>query len=172
MDRLWAPWRINYVSIKKKPRGCIFCRAKKNNLNDYVIFKAKSSICLLNIYPYNNGHILISPLRHIADISQLKEDEILDIFKSLNRAKVLLKKVLKPQGYNIGLNLERAAGAGITGHLHLHIVPRWFGDTNFMPSISGNKVISQSLDELFNLLKNADGFGQRKPNHRPLAHRL
>ena len=156
MHRLWAPWRINYVSIKKKPRGCIFCHAQKNNLNNYVIFKTERSICLLNIYPYNNGHILISPLRHIADISQLKEDEILDIFRSLNRVKVLLNKALKPQGYNIGLNLKRAAGAGIAGHLHLHIVPRWFGDTNFMPSISGTKVISQSLDELSKLLKNAN----------------
>ncbi|MDD5476999.1 MAG: HIT domain-containing protein [Candidatus Omnitrophica bacterium] len=153
MDRLWAPWRINYVGKKKEQKGCIFCQAKKSALNDYVIFKTAKSICLLNRYPYNNGHIMICPLRHVPDISRLKEDELLDIFKSLEKAKALLQKVLKPRGYNIGLNLGRAAGAGITGHLHLHIVPRWFGDTNFMPAVSGNRVISQSLDELAKRLK-------------------
>lgn len=100
--------------------------------------------------------MLISPLRHIRDISQMKEDEILDLFKCLNQAKKLLQKVLRPQGYNIGLNLTRAAGAGVAGHLHLHIVPRWLGDTNFMPVISGTKIISQSLDELVKRLKNAN----------------
>lgn len=100
--------------------------------------------------------MLISPLRHIRDISGMKEDEILDLFKSLNQAKKLLQKALKPQGYNIGLNLTRAAGAGIAGHLHLHIVPRWEGDTNFMPVVSGTKIISQSLNELAKRLKNAN----------------
>lgn len=155
MDRLWAPWRINYVSSKKKPKGCVFCQAKKSATNDYVIFKTQKSICLLNKYPYNNGHLMICPLRHISDISQLRVDEMLDLFKSLNRAKNMLAKALKPQGYNIGFNLGRTAGAGIIGHLHLHIVPRWLGDKNFMPSIAGTKVISQSLDELAKRLKNA-----------------
>jgi ATP adenylyltransferase len=111
---------------------------------------------MLNIYPYNNGHLLISPLRHIRDISQLRQEEVLDLFKCLNKAKALLQKVLRPQGYNIGFNLTRTAGAGITGHLHMHVVPRWTGDTNFMPVISNTKIISQSLDELARCLKNAD----------------
>lgn len=153
MDRLWAPWRINYISSKKKQKGCIFCHAKNNPLNDYVIFKTAKSICLLNKYPYNNGHLMICPLRHISDISLVKDDEMLDLFRSLRRAKAMLEKVLKPQGYNIGINLGRVAGAGILGHLHLHIVPRWTGDKNFMPSVSGTKVISQSLDELSKRLK-------------------
>ncbi len=129
---------------------------KNGKSKDYVIFKTRFCIAMLNIYPYNNGHILISPLRHIRDISQLKEEEMLDLFKCLNQAKKLLQKVLKPQGYNIGLNLTRVAGAGITGHLHLHLVPRWVGDTNFMPATSGTKIISQSLDELAKRLKNAN----------------
>jgi len=157
MDKLWAPWRINYVSSKIKVKGCIFCRAKRNIFNDYVIFKTKRSICLLNIYPYNNGHLLVSPLRHVADIDLLSAEEILDMFKCLKRAKGLLRKVLKPQGYNLGFNLGRLAGAGITGHLHLHIVPRWVGDTNFMPALNNTRVISQSLKELSKRLKNADG---------------
>jgi ATP adenylyltransferase len=156
MDKLWAPWRINYISSKIKTRGCIFCQAKKSKSRDYVIFKTKKSICLLNIYPYNNGHLLVSPLRHVAEIELLNQDEVLDIFKCLKRAKGLLQKVLKPQGYNLGFNLGRPAGAGITGHLHLHIVPRWVGDNNFMPVINSTKVISQSLDELSKRLKNAD----------------
>jgi ATP adenylyltransferase len=158
MDRLWAPWRINYVGKKKKDKGCIFCRPQGHRPQgrDYVIFKTRFSIVMLNLYPYSNGHILISPLRHISDISRLKEEEILDLFKCLNQAKKLLHKVLKPRGYNIGFNLTRFAGAGITGHLHLHLVPRWIGDSNFMPVISGTRVISQSLDQLIKLLKNAN----------------
>lgn len=155
MDTLWAPWRINYVRRTKKEKGCIFCKAVKSKTNDYVIFKTDHTICLLNKYPYNNGHLLICPVRHIRDISDARENEILDIFRSLKRAKALLKKVLNPQGYNIGLNLQRAAGAGITGHLHLHVVPRWFADTNFMPCACSTKIISQSLDELAKRLKDA-----------------
>jgi ATP adenylyltransferase len=156
MNTLWAPWRNNYVGGRKKRKGCIFCRAGRNKPDDYIIFKTRKSICLLNIYPYNNGHILVAPLRHVHDIAQLKDEEILDVFKCLNRAKSLLQRVLKPQGYNIGFNLTRSAGAGITGHLHLHIVPRWVGDTNFMPVVCDTKVISQSLEELSRLLINAD----------------
>jgi ATP adenylyltransferase len=155
MEKLWAPWRINYVSVKQA-KGCIFCKAAKSLSADRVIFKAKYSLAMLNIYPYNNGHLLVAPLRHISDISQLSQKEAADIFESLKRAKSLLSKVLKPQGYNIGVNLTRVAGAGIAGHLHIHIVPRWLGDTNFMPVISDTKVISQSLDELSGLLQNAD----------------
>lgn len=155
MDKLWAPWRVNYISGKKTGKGCIFCRAKNNFSKDCVIFKSRLSIAMLNIYPYNNGHLLVSPLRHIRDISQLSQDEVIDLFKSLNKAKDLLQKVLRPQGYNIGFNLTRTAGAGITGHLHMHIVPRWTGDTNFMPIISNTKIISQSLNELAKSLKNA-----------------
>lgn len=155
MDKLWAPWRINYVSGKNKPKGCIFCKAKTNSSKDYVIFKSKLTIVMLNIYPYNNGHLLVAPLRHVRDISQLSPEEALDLFNCLNKAKALLQKVLQPQGYNIGLNLTRTAGAGITGHLHMHLVPRWIGDTNFMPVFSNTKIISQSLDELAKRLKNA-----------------
>ena len=156
MNTLWAPWRVDYITKKNKSSGCVFCNAQKSKAKDYVIFKTAKSICLLNIYPYNNGHVLICPLRHFGNISQAREEEILDMFRLLKRIKMLLKKVLKPQGYNIGFNLKRAAGAGITGHLHMHVVPRWIGDTNFTPVIGDTKVISQSLAELARLLKNAD----------------
>ena len=108
---------------------------------------------MLNIYPYNNGHILVSLKRHVTELSQLKEVEALDLIRSLSRTQKLLDKVLSPQGYNIGINLAESAGAGITGHLHVHIVPRWKGDTNFMPVLTNTKVISQALDELYRQLK-------------------
>jgi len=156
MDRLWAPWRDGYIRNNKKDKGCIFCKAQKDPSAKQVIFRSKQSICLLNIYPYNNGHLLISPLRHFGDISEASEEELLDIFGSLKRAKKLLEKTLKPHGFNLGFNLGRAAGAGIIDHLHLHLVPRWAGDVNFMPVLGNSKVISQSLKELAKILKKAD----------------
>lgn len=110
---------------------------------------------MLNIFPYNNGHMMVSPLRHVKDLSALKAAETLDLFKTLSETKALLNKILKPDGYNIGINISRSAGAGIPGHLHIHIVPRWNGDTNFMPLVAGTKVISQSLDELYRQLNYA-----------------
>ena len=154
MDRLWAPWRIKYIqSIHKK--GCVFCKRKKRKEKNYVFINNKYSFAILNIYPYNNGHTMVAPIRHINKISQFKKEEILDIFKTLNEAIKRLNKVLKPQGFNIGINTSDFAGAGIKGHLHIHIVPRWKGDTNFMPVIFNTKVVSQSLNELYRRLENA-----------------
>lgn len=154
MDRLWAPWRINYIKNKQQ-KGCIFCLAKKPKKERYVLFRTKYSLAVLNIYPYNNGHVMISPVRHVKDFSKLKDKEALDLFYSLNKVKSLLDKVLKPHGYNIGVNISKSAGAGIAGHMHIHIVPRWIGDTNFMPILYNAKTISQSLDELYKQLKHA-----------------
>jgi ATP adenylyltransferase len=154
MDKLWAPWRIKYIKgIKSKK--CIFCEGSKNMQRHYVIIKTKNSIAMLNTFPYNNGHMMASPIRHIRELSQLNETEITDLFHTLNSAKKLLDNVLKPAGYNIGINISRTAGAGIDRHLHIHIVPRWIGDTNFMPVLCNTKIISQSLEELYRQLKNA-----------------
>jgi ATP adenylyltransferase len=111
---------------------------------------------MLNIFPYNNGHLMVAPLRHTRHLKRLSETEILDVFRGLIRAQKILSRVLKPDGFNIGINIGRASGAGITGHVHIHIVPRWIGDTNFMPSIHGTKVISQSLKELHRRLAHVD----------------
>jgi len=152
MDKLWAPWRTEYIKSKKQKK-CIFCQALTRRRRNYVIFKTKHAIAILNIFPYNNGHIMLAPIRHIRDFMGLREVEALDLFKALNRATDLLEKVLKPDGYNIGINISKSAGAGITGHMHIHILPRWMGDTNFMPTLYNTKIISQSLDELYRLLK-------------------
>jgi ATP adenylyltransferase len=154
MDRLWAPWRINYIRARRTKK-CLFCQSQKSSSGSFVIFKTRYAIVLLNIFPYNNGHLMVSPLRHVRDIAYLKEEEVLGLIKASNRAKALLDKVLKPEGYNIGMNISAVAGAGIAGHLHIHIVPRWRGDTNFMPVVSNTKVVSQSLKELYRELKNA-----------------
>ncbi len=157
MQRLWAPWRNKYIVSARKSRGCVLCRAVSGRRipGEHLIFKSALSAVVLNIYPYNNGHLLVFPLRHVNDTARLREEEFVDLFECLNRAKGLLDKVLCPDGYNIGFNLGRVAGAGITGHLHMHIVPRWNGDVNFMPVVSDTKIVSQSLAELAKLLKDA-----------------
>ena len=110
---------------------------------------------MLNIFPYNNGHSMVSPIKHIAALQELKEAQVIDLFKTLLKTKELLDKVLKPKGYNIGININDIAGAGIPEHLHIHIVPRWKGDTNFITTVANTKVISQSLGELYKQLKYA-----------------
>ena len=155
MDKLWAPWRINYVQGKKK-KGCIFCAAIKAKTKDsHLVFESAHSICLLNIFPYNNGHLMVAPKKHVKDLDELDSEQLLALVQDLLEAKKLLSKVLKPEGFNIGINSGTVAGAGIPGHLHIHIVPRWTGDTNFMPVLGGTKVISQSLEELRKRLRNA-----------------
>ncbi len=152
MNKLWAPWRINYIRGKKE-KGCIFCRALKSKEKNYVVLENRNAFVMLNLYPYNNGHLMVAPKRHTRDISSLKESELLDMFSALNEAKLRLDKLLKPKGYNIGINISADAGAGVTGHLHVHIVPRFRGDTNFMPALFNTKVISQSLDDLYRCLR-------------------
>ena len=154
MNNLWAPWRIKYIQAKKT-KGCIFCqkpKQKKDKAN-FIITRKKYSYSILNIFPYNNGHTLIVPYRHVDDPGKLKENEILEIFELIKQTKKKLETKLKPQGFNIGVNIGKIAGAGIDKHLHVHIVPRWEADTNFMPVLSGTKIISQSLEELYSLLK-------------------
>lgn len=154
-DRLWAPWRCKYVT-RKKPKGCIFCKVTMRRKKDYLLFKTCHSVAMLNIFPYNNGHLMVAPIRHTAELNQLSDAEMLDLFKGIKRAKDLLSKALKPDGYNIGMNLSRASGAGIPEHLHIHIVPRWKADINFMPTICDTTVLCLSLDKLYKKLKDAD----------------
>jgi ATP adenylyltransferase len=146
---------MKYIRTAGKEKHCIFCRIQAKPSRERIVFKSPHSVCLLNIYPYNNGHLMVSPLRHIKDLDLLKPEEGSDLFKSVAIAERLLKKALKPDGFNIGINIGKAAGAGITGHLHIHIVPRWNGDTNFMPVIHNTRVVSQSLRDLFKKLNHA-----------------
>ncbi|MCM8785118.1 MAG: HIT domain-containing protein [Candidatus Omnitrophica bacterium] len=151
-DIIWAPWRIGYILGIKKDK-CFLCDDIDPKTNNYVIYKGKYSFVIMNIYPYNNGHIMVAPLRHIKDIEELRKREIDEIYNLIKISVKILKKNLKPEGFNIGLNLGKISGAGIKDHLHIHIVPRWQGDTNFMPVISNTKIIPQSLNELAKILK-------------------
>lgn len=154
MNRIWAPWRLKYVQNIKKG-GCLFCRVQrsKNDSKNRVVFRSSHCFVILNTFPYNNGHLMIVPYRHIADPQKLSDAEVLDMNKTLNRMVTVLKKVLKPSGFNIGLNIGKYAGAGIEQHIHTHVVPRWIGDTNFMPVLSDARVIPQSLDALYRELR-------------------
>ena len=153
MDRLWAPWRVKYV-IQKRPLKCIFCQkpSEQDDKKNFIIKRGKNVFSVLNIFPYNTGHLMVAPYRHVKDLRRLNGQEMQELMDSVKESLTLLDKKLKPEGYNIGLNLGRVAGAGFDGHLHIHIVPRWAGDTNFMPVINNTKVISQSLEELYKIL--------------------
>ncbi len=153
MEKLWSPWRSKYIeslSKKKDDDECIFCEAAKNDVNDsenLLVRKGELTFTLLNLYPYNNGHLMIVPFRHIGDLDDLSIQEGSEVFRELQLARRALLDISQPQGFNIGANLGRVSGAGIDEHIHFHIVPRWSGDTNFMPVLGGVKVISQELNE-------------------------
>ena len=154
MDQLWAPWRLAYVAAAKPPTEndpCFICRglAENNDRANLIALRAAKSVVLLNRYPYNNGHLLIAPQAHKGDLRELDTDEILDIQQTLTRMIGVLDELMHPEGCNIGLNLGRAAGAGLPGHVHWHVVPRWNGDTNFMPVVADVKVIAQALEALY-----------------------
>lgn len=149
MQALWAPWRLHYVT-QKKTRGCIFCKInqKREDKKNFLIYRSKYTFVVLNMYPYNNGHIMVVPNRHVARLSQLTSRERSDMMEVAVKMQGALDEVLAPQGYNIGMNIGKVSGAGVDQHVHLHIVPRWMGDTNFMSAVSDIKVIVQSLQEL------------------------
>lgn len=155
MDRLWAPWRESYITkITSKHKSCVFCRilADKQDKKHLIFIRAPHSFAVLNLYPYSNGHCLIVPNRHVGDISRLPQAEYVELMDLLLKTKRLLRKAFAPQGFNIGINLGRMAGAGIPGHVHIHVVPRWQGDHNFMPVVADCRVISQSLSVMYKKL--------------------
>ena len=139
----------------EKPAECIFCEKPRESRDreNYILYRGKRAFIMLNAYPYSNGHLMVAPNRHVSGLEKLSDKELLALLKLINKTQLALDKCLHPDGYNIGMNIGRTAGAGFPGHLHIHIVPRWNGDTNFMPVIGKAKVISQSLQELYQRLK-------------------
>jgi len=146
MKHLFSPWRSAYIS-QKQPKGCFLCRSARqtDDAANLILYRGPKVFVIMNRYPYNNGHLMIAPYRHVADITRLQPAESRELFARLQLAVSILRKELKPDAFNIGMNLGRVAGAGLVGHVHLHIVPRWNGDTNFMPVSADTRVISEAL---------------------------
>ncbi|HEX2769811.1 MAG TPA: HIT domain-containing protein [Geobacteraceae bacterium] len=146
MERLWAPWRIDYI-LNEKPSDCIFCVSsdQEQDRERLILYRTGLSFVMLNRYPYNNGHVMIAPFCHTADLNELSIAEMLDLFATLRLCRNVLEKTAAPQGFNIGINLGKAAGAGVDDHIHIHIVPRWNGDTNFMSVIGDVRVMPENL---------------------------
>jgi ATP adenylyltransferase len=159
MDTLWAPWRMEYILKAKegKEDPCIFCSriAQKTDQQNLILWRGKTAFIIMNRFPYNNGHLMVVPYQHTGNMDDLQTEEQLELFQLLQLAATSLEKVMRPHGFNIGMNLGRVAGAGVEDHLHFHIVPRWDGDTNFMPIISHTKVVSEALDKSFEKLKDS-----------------
>jgi ATP adenylyltransferase len=155
MERLYSPWRSQYIEGLEKSESCFLCKAyqENNDEKNLLLYRGERAFVILNLFPYNAGHLMVCPNEHIGDFTVL-DDKTLHEISLLTREMVkLLKKVLKPDGFNIGYNLGRAAGAGLETHIHNHIVPRWIGDTNFMPVLGEVRVISQDLKEIYHKLK-------------------
>jgi ATP adenylyltransferase len=163
MDRLYAPWRMAYVDqpapnmAQAGGTGCVFCdkAASHDDQKNLVVFRGALVFVLLNVFPYNNGHLMVIPYRHTALLTDLSEDTLLELMTTARQAQAALHAAFHPEGYNLGMNLGTAGGAGIADHLHLHIVPRWNGDTNFMPILADVKVLPDSLEHSARVLRDA-----------------
>ena len=154
MKHLWAPWRMEYIELKK-PQGCILCEKPKqdNDTENYILYRGDKNFVILNSYPYNSGHLMIVPYRHVASLEELTDEERHEHFDIVSRSIEVLRQVFNPGGFNLGMNMGKVAGAGIEAHIHTHIVPRWQGDTNCMPVISNVRVIPEALAETYRKLK-------------------
>jgi len=154
VKQIWAPWRIEYIEMEK-PEGCILCDKPKQDSDalNYILYRGEKNFIIMNSYPYNPGHLMIAPYRHVATLEELTVEELHEHFEIVSRSVRMLRQVFNPEGFNIGVNLGKSAGAGIDDHIHTHIVPRWQGDTNFMPVMSGVRVLPEALAQTYEKLK-------------------
>ena len=154
MDILWSPWRMKYIEYISlhKPKGCFICKAieSKNLEEKLIIYKGDHVIVLMNLFPYNTGHLLIAPIKHVPSLEELSREEVASLFNAVKTSIKMLRRSLRPDAFNVGINLGRVAGAGLEDHVHVHIVPRWNGDTNFMPVLANTKVIPEALKDTYN----------------------
>jgi len=145
MKQLWAPWRLEYIEAADDDDGCVFCRAAAGDEEPLLVHRGEHAFVLLNKFPYASGHLLVAPNRHLGDFAELTDEEALEVHRLGERGMAALAETYAPQGYNLGWNLGRIAGAGVVDHVHLHVVPRWAGDTNFMPVLADVKVLPEHL---------------------------
>jgi ATP adenylyltransferase len=159
LEIIWAPWRLSYVSkvIKEERKGCFVCNAIEDDpakdKENLLLYRGKRTIVILNRFPYNTAHLMVCPVRHTGDFLSLLPEEMAEIDELLKRSVRTIKRAYNPDGFNIGLNLGKVSGGSVDTHIHYHVVPRWLGDTNFMPVVGGTKVIPQSLEETYDILK-------------------
>ncbi|MBI3611129.1 MAG: HIT domain-containing protein [Nitrospirae bacterium] len=153
MKQLWAPWRMPYLK-NDQPKGCIFCTKTRQNhdRSNLILYRGRRTFVMMNLYPYSNGHLLVSPYRHVGSIEELDPTTLTDLMRTAQRALRAVRLVFKPDAFNLGINQGRQAGAGIESHVHLHIVPRWNGDTNFMPVLTDTRVIPEHLESSYDKL--------------------
>ena len=156
MKQLWAPWRLEYIKSADEENGCVFCAAVEGDDADkLVVHRGETTIVLLNKFPYSSGHFMAAPIRHVGEYGELADDEVLELHRLASAGMEALGRLYGPHGYNIGWNLGRVAGAGIVDHVHLHVVPRWGGDTNFMPVLGDTRVMNQTLEDSYETLLGA-----------------
>ncbi len=153
MEQIWAPWRIEYIQTEK-PEGCILCEKPResDDARNYILYRGDKNFIILNSYPYNPGHLMVAPYRHVATPENLTEEERREHFEIVSRSIKVLRQVFNPGGFNIGMNLGKVAGAGIDDHFHTHVVPRWLGDTNFMPVLADTRVLPEALADTYQKL--------------------
>lgn len=156
---LWSPWRMNYIQGNKTENGCILCHeaAQQDSPRNLIVYRGEENFIILNRFPYTSGHLMIVPYKHCSSLDELKSETRCEMMGLTNKALAVLRLVYHPQGFNIGMNIGEAGGAGITEHIHLHIVPRWNGDTNFMSSLADTRVLPESLEDTYSRIKDAWG---------------
>ena len=157
MERLWAPWRVQYVGVEPKP-GCLFCRVIENPDDpdaELVVWRPQGAIVMLNKFPYNPGHAMVAPIAHKPSLEDIDDAETADLMRAVRRTFTVLREVMSPDGLNGGLNIGRAAGAGIPDHVHVHVVPRWNGDTSFMVTVDDVKIVNEALADTAEKLRKA-----------------
>ena len=155
MKNLWAPWRMAYIAPKTPQQGCIFCifPADENDAEHYILYRGERCYMMLNLYPYSNGHLMVVPYQHVGTIEKLDAETLAELMGQVQLAQRALRLTMKPDGFNMGINEGKAAGAGFADHVHLHVVPRWEGDTNFMPVLADVKVMPEHLETVYKQLK-------------------
>lgn len=156
MKQLWSPWRMRYLSTFKK-NGCVFCHAlqREDSPENLIVFRGERAFVILNAFPYTNGHLMVIPYKHVPDLADLEPEIRAEMIELVTKASQVLRKVYSPEGFNIGINMGEAAGAGIEEHIHIHIVPRWNGDTNFMTAVGQTRVLPEELSQTYQRVKEA-----------------
>lgn len=157
MDYLWSPWRYQYVTRAADSSGCIFCEkaAENDDERNLIVFRGERNFILLNLFPYTSGHVLIAPYEHVAQLEEAAEETLMEMMSLARRVSASIRRVYQPQGLNLGMNIGECAGAGIAGHIHMHVLPRWTGDSSFMTTISETRVVPENLSDTYRKLKEA-----------------